>query len=183
MPAAPEKKSRGNTKKLLIAIIAVVAAVALALSVVLVVLNLRTTPVERVIRNYFTAIENRNADALFNLSAFGAIPYDDVAQPMREPFEQFMRDGALDMWGVVGSTSHRVETPTFFAANQADLPANFAASIEEFASMSIAIEEFAHMVVQYTIYATAGSYDGTGFFTLVRVGSNWYLMQDPYFFR
>jgi len=94
-----------------------------------------------------------------------------------------MRDGALDMWGVVTGTRHHVEEPVFYAANQANLPPNLVASVEEFAAMSMVAEEFALMVVQYTIYATAGSYDGTGFFTLVRFGGNWHLMQDPYFFR
>ncbi|MCL2194377.1 MAG: hypothetical protein FWB76_00280 [Oscillospiraceae bacterium] len=183
MPEQPAKKSRGNTKKLLIAIIAVVAAVAVALTVVLVVLGNRVTPTERVIRNYFAAIESRDTDAMFNLSAFGAIPYDDIAQPMREPFAQYMRDGLLDLWGVVGSTSHSVGEPTFFAANLAGLPANLAESARELAELSIVAEEFAHMSVTYTIYATAAAYENTGFFTMVRVGGNWYLMLDPYFFR
>ncbi|MCL2531264.1 MAG: hypothetical protein FWE40_03795 [Oscillospiraceae bacterium] len=182
MPEQPKKKKTGVNKKIIMLVV-VAAVAALALVVAVIALNNRTTPVERVIRNYFAAIENRDADALFNLSAFGAIPYEDIAQPMREPFEQYMRDGLLDLWGVVINTSHRVEEPTFFAANQADLPPNLVTSVEEFAVMSMVAEEFAHMVVHYTINATASSYDGTSFFSLVRFGGNWYLMQDPYFFR
>jgi len=183
MPAAPAKKPRRNNRKLLMTIIAAVAAVAVVLTGVVLALNLRATPTERVLRNYFTAIENRDAEAMLALSVFGAIPYADVAEPIREPFAQYMHEGALDMWGLVSNTSHQVREAVYFPANSVNLPAGFAAAAVEFAAEGIVAEEFAHMIVDYTIHGTANSYDGTGFFSFVRAGNRWYLMQDPYFFR
>jgi len=183
MPAASAKPPRAKKRgKLLAIIVAVVAVVAVALTAVVIVLNRSLTPTEQVLHNYFAAIEDRDVNAMFNLSVLGAIPDEDVALLMRARFEQYMRDGVLDMWGLVGNTSHRVQQSTYWPANSVDLPADYRAATQEFAEQGVVIEEFARLLVRYTINATQATHDTSGTFTVVRVGDAWHLMLDPYFF-
>ena len=159
-------------------LIGVAAVVLIATAVVGLIFGLGSDSkgYERVIKEYYSAIEQVNGRKMFDLS-FHSIEKNAFVAELKAEFVESFEDDVNYFWGSDIKTTHMIIDVEF------DDAFNYFSYIPDRSQwiQRIGLKKLAMITVTYTISCNGDTDSDTDSFYVAQIKNRWYLVEDPFF--